>query len=270
MKNILKRYAFLPALVLGMSVSCSKVESVSEEPDRIVFGASVLTKAGDLEFETGDRIGVFSVYEKDGADVRFLDNAEFSYGLNAFTGEYLYEKGDLSYDFFAYYPFEDGVYLDDSGMTEYEAETEQNVPENYADADLMLAGITGHENDGTSPVLMFRHAMSLVNVNVVGLPADGEDGILSVTDISVAGTLSSSDLSLTAIPDRTGTVNACFMGKADDGKRSFSCYVIPQKLSGGRVLFEFSAGGDSYTYSAASDMEFEAGNRYTFNLNIGQ
>lgn len=266
-KQFLK-YILLAGVLMAMLHSCSKNEDSCLKADKIVFGASVQTKAGDFSFETGDRIGVFADYEDNGTTVEFLENAEFTYSLDKFTGEYWYEKEDYLYDFFAYYPFAEGIVIDAFGETEYNAETEQNLLEKFEKADLMLAAVSGHANDGTDPQLQFRHAMSLVNVSIKGLPYDGSEGTLAVTGVAVSGTLSSSSLALTASDDQSATVNACFSGKSDSGEQSFSCYLIPQKVPAGNSLFEFSHDGKTYTYTLQADVEFLAGSRHTFELNI--
>lgn len=250
--------------------SCAKDENILLPEDRISFMPSVLndkTKATDLFFETGDKIGVFS--SRIGNDVvyPFLQNAEFTYQLDAFSGDYWYEKGTDSYDFFAYYPFHNGVSLDENGRMEYVIDTAQDTPAGYGKSDLMLAHLSGYKNDGVDPCLVFSHVMASVHIRITGLPYDMANSLL-VKDVILSCSFSSENMDVELNEENRGDVKACFMENDETGTLSYSCYLLPQSLHEGDLLFEFEQNGHIYVYRLSADLELLSGRRYTFDLNL--
>ena len=111
----MKKFFTLMAAIAAM-VSCSdNVENVPTTPetDRLPINISTtLTRATDLAYETGDKVGIFVVNEPNSlkASGNHVDNMGFTYSTTWTPDTPIYWLDQTTKaDFYSYHPYAEGV-----------------------------------------------------------------------------------------------------------------------------------------------------------------
>lgn len=193
-------------------------------------------------------------------------------------------------DIVAYAPYNEDYTYNIATATAFPVTLPTTQAEDSKDADFLIFKAanfvpkTGLQ-DGKVHV-SFKHAMSQVNVKVNFNDEFEEDSSLTanpVTKFAAGGTVTTGvcDFSLeapavTPIGGSSATdveghyVGGSFTAATESARPSarYSCIVIPQATS--EFSLSFVIGGKTYTWRAPGSVTFEAGKRYSLELNAGK
>lgn len=153
----MKRNIILSLAALVLAAACQKVESPQPQPGKIQV-EPIITKATEVNFEDGDRIGL-TVKVKDAAE-DYASNACFTYAGDLFTG-YLEWYADIytPADFYAYYP-----YNENGAPVSYVQQEDQSA--GIAAADFMMAAKKGVLPSQNAVAMVFKHMMTKLVINI--------------------------------------------------------------------------------------------------------
>ena len=133
----------------------------------------VITKATEVNFENGDKIGLTIAKVND--TQKYADNAPLTYDGTVFSSDLMwYADAYSEADVYAYYP-----YSESGTPTLYYALEDQT--EGIAKADLMAASKTGVLPTPNAITMVFKHLMTKIVVNI-----DNQSGA-SVTGVELSG-----------------------------------------------------------------------------------
>lgn len=251
-------------LTVVLFSSCTKDDLTI--PNAIEFSTSISTKATDLNFEANDSIGVFAESYYDEEKNRMFSNKKFTFTGDSFKSSGCwYAKEELNYDFYAYYPFDSRIAMDKNYSISYNIITDQSTEVNYKGSDLMIASVSAHKNDGSNPELIFSHALAKVVVNISGATNDAAHTLLIKNAITEA-TISLKDGTCTP---GTAVSDIKPMYSGDSDKLQYSFFAIPQTLAAGTAFVTFTTSEKELSYTLETDITFEGGNKYEFNLTVG-
>ncbi len=235
MKKITLAAAIVSALAAPLVISCGKQPQGSLEAPGLSIDP-LITRATEVNFEDGDRIGV-TVTRADGS--AYAENALLSYSGGVFSGELKwYDDGGESSALAAYYPYSE------SGFPQsFEVGTDQRA--GAGAYDLMLATKSSVKPQETAVTMAFRHQLSQVVMNV-----KNEAGI-SIDAITLKGLLNKCVLSEDGtqfVADESAGLKDIVMEEVSRGVK-YRAIVVPQTIafgvgvktaSGGSVVKDFT------------------------------
>ena len=257
--------------------ACNKEIPAGGEPDLINITASIqeYTKAGNLDFDEGDNIGLY-IYSQDNT---LAENIIGTKTGDRFQIQRIYwpESGNL--DFYAYYPWAPwGTESDNPQIISHMIITDQSSELNFSESDLMTAWATDISKTAEPVQLTFKHRMSLVDIQL--LPGDGletsdlQNARVTVCELPtqcnvdiVTGEVSELSYPAQITPHGNNAV-------VSDGKLSVMSFLtIPQTIPAGTLLFSITTGNmisgtNSYNYITSSDITLEGGYRYQFDITL--
>lgn len=248
MKNSLKALA-LAALAFA---ACQQKEVPELLPGKLTV-EPIITKATEVDFEDGDRIGLTVV--ADGSAENYATNECLTYGTDVFSGDLewyadVYTKADL----YAYYPYSaEGV------PSAYNTVYDQS--EGVGSADFMAASKKGVLPTVNSVAMVFKHMMTKLVVNVENLSG------AEIESIGIDGTPEMADLDLVGMtviagePDGQGTVVAY---EASEGK-TWQAIVIPHSSSMSIVI---TLSNKKVLTQPLAAMTLKSGGQYTINARV--
>ena len=171
----MKRYLTLALAVLTLAAACQKEESHKPVPGKIQV-EPIITKATEVNFEDGDRIGL--TVKVEGAAENYAANACFTYAGDLFSGDLdWYADIYTPADFYAYYPY------DEKGApTSYFQHEDQSA--GIAAADFMMAAKKGVLPSQNAVAMVFKHMMTKLVINI-----DNQSGAEVETVEVLSGTL---------------------------------------------------------------------------------
>ena len=235
MKNITLAVAIVSALAAPLMISCGKQPQGSPEAPVLSIDP-LITRATEVNFEDGDRIGV-TVTRADGS--AYAENALLSCSGGVFSGELKwYDDGGESSALAAYYPYSE------SGFPKsFEVGTDQKA--GAGAYDLMLATKSSVKPQEAAVTMAFRHQLSQVVMNV-----KNEAGI-SIDAITLKGLLNKCVLSEDGtqfVADESAGLKNIVMEEVSRGVK-YRAIVVPQTIafgvgiktvSGGSVVKDFT------------------------------
>ena len=233
--------------------------SCREKPDPEVLPAPlciepVITRATEVNFETGDRVGL-DVICPDGV---YADNAEFTYDGSAFSGDLKwYSDGGQACSLRAYYPYSQGGF-----PSSFTVGADQTA--GAGEFDLMLSTKSGVKPQEAPVTMVFRHQLSQVVVNIeneAGVSLDGVTlkGLLPKVDFSVG-----EDGEVVATADESASKVDIAAEAVTPGKR-YRAIVVPQTMSFGVSLKSASGGSVVHNFT---EVTMKPGYSYTVNATV--
>ena len=228
MKKMGLAVAIVSALAAPLVISCDKQpESLPEAP--VLSIDPLITRATEVNFEDGDRIGV-TVTRADGS--LYAENALLSYSGGVFSGELKWygDSGESS-ALTAYYPYAEAGFP----KTFEVGEDQRSGAGAY---DLMLATKESVKPQEAAVTMAFRHQLSQVVVNV-----KNEAGI-SIDAVTLKGLLYKCALSEDGtqfVPDEGAGLKDVIMEEVSRGVK-YRAIVVPQTIAFG-VSIKTASGG---------------------------
>ena len=213
----------------------------------------VITKATEVNFEAGDRIGL--TMAKVNATDKYADNECLTFDGSVFSGELMwYADAYSEADVYAYYPYsEAGV------PAVYDAVADQT--EGIAAADLMAASKKGVLPAPNAITMVFKHMMTKIVVNI-----DNQSGA-SVEGVSIEGSPAKADIDIDAMTvaaaAETGAVKAY---EATSGK-VWKAIIIPGTS---KLGLSISLSNGKKITQPLAEMTLKSGGQYTINARLLQ
>lgn len=207
----------------------------------------VMTKVTDLNFESGDAIGV-TVTRESGV---YAANQKYSYNGSEFVGELKwYPEGSETSTVTAYHPYAATV------PASFTVQADQSA--GLSSSDLLAGSVSGVTPSSMPLPIPFKHKLTKINVNV-NLDLSGK----SIQAVKVSGAKLTADLAA----DFTATVNEAaspaavkaFMKEA--GK--YAVIIPPQK---GAFTVAVSLSDGKEVSRVTAEVELLAGKQYSFSL----
>ena len=253
MKN---RFTILALAALTL-VACQQKESTTPaSPGRLTV-EPIITKATEVNFEAGDKIGLTVV--ADGAAENYATNECLAFASDVFSGDLdwyadIYTKANL----YAYYPYKSaGV------PTAYNTFYDQTA--GIGPADFMYASKTGVLPTVNSVAMVFKHMMTKLVVNV-----ENESGA-EIESIGIDGTPRATGLDLVnmtltpfdgALPDEVPDPVQAYEAVAG---KTWQAIVIPHSNAMSIVI---TLSNKKVLTQPLAAMTLKSGGQYTINARV--
>lgn len=253
----MKKSLTLLALAAFALAACQqKDEPVQVAPGRLTV-EPIITKATEVNFETGDKIGLTVVV--DGAAENYATNECLTFAADVFSGDLewyadVYTKADL----YAYYPYAPAG-VPQAYYTFYDQTAGINA------ADFMAASKAGVLPTANSVAMVFKHMMTKLVVNV-----DNQSGA-EIESIGIEGTPRATgfDLVNMALTEFTGELPEESTGpviayEAAAGK-TWQAIVIPHSNAMSIVI---TLSNKKVLTQPLAAMALKSGGQYTINARV--
>lgn len=253
----MKKSLTLLALAAFAFAACQqKDEPVQAAPGRLTV-EPIITKATEVNFETGDKIGLNVI--ADGAAGNYATNECLTFAADVFSGDLewyadVYTKADL----YAYYPYASAG-VPQAYYTFYDQTAGINA------ADFMAASKAGVLPTANSVAMVFKHMMTKLVVNV-----DNQSGA-EIESIGIEGTPRATgfDLVNMALTEFTGELPEESTGpviayEAAAGK-TWQAIVIPHSNAMSIVI---TLSNKKVMTQPLAAMTLKSGGQYTINARV--
>lgn len=226
----------------------------SYEEVAITFSASMISRASDSQFESGDQISVLA-YDASGGI--YAINSLYTYEGSLFSGSspIMHTSEDQQLSYAVVYPYQT---MPDDLLASFTVESDQGSGSNYTLSDLMLGYAASTSN--TTPQLTFNHLLSRIVVNIISSDVELVD---VVATLQAATTVEYNLTELTATSSQVATLNM-----ASNGESSYKAIVAPHTVAANELFGEVWVNGISYELTYESDIVIAAGMSYEFDLII--
>lgn len=239
-------------LAAAAAVSCGRTVTPETVPAAVRIDP-VITRATEVNFENGDRIGV-TITKPDNSV--FASNAVLTYADGTFSGDQKwYADGGETSALTAYYP-----YAETGWPATFTVGADQD--KGAGRYDLMLASKTGVKPQEAPVTMVFQHQLSQVVVNLDNLQGVTIAGVTLKGLLPTIGITLDSDGKVVSVPDQSAAKIDIEMEAVQAGTR-YRAIVVPQTMAfglsirnaaGGSVVQNFTEvtmkPGYSYTISA--------------------
>lgn len=247
----MKRYFAFAFAVLSL-VACRRTAEPEMVPGLLTV-EPIITKATEVNFEDGDKIGLTVSVED--AVGNYADNHLMTYSGSAFSGDLewyadIYAKSDI----YAYYP-----YSSSGTPTSYSCVADQSA--GIGAADFMVASKTGVMPSYNAVTMVFKHLMTKLVINV-----DNQSGA-EIEGVGVAGTPVAADIDVVS-----GTVSASAGITTDPVKAyeavagtTWQAIVIPHSKAMSIVV---TLSNKKVISQSLAAMALKSGGQYTINVRL--
>ncbi|MFI3323955.1 MAG: fimbrillin family protein [Rikenellaceae bacterium] len=248
-----KNYFAILCLAAAAMVGCSKSSESSVSTDSktlLSIDAMIQTRATELSFESGDKIGVSIEMDADGSS--YVSNYGVTYDGSSFASDLAwYSDASATSTLYAYYPYASSI------PATFTVATDQTASGAYTASDLMGAIKTGAA-PATSTTMTFSHLLSRVVVSV-----DNQSG-LAISSISIGGTIPTASFDMESMSvEVSSTVAATEISIPLWDDATYKAIIVPQTVA---PTFTVKFTDGSEVSIAKSSVTFAAGAQYTAEL----
>lgn len=178
-----KSLTFIFAAALLVSCQQEENETLTPANSRITI-SPVITRATEVNFETGDKIGV-TIIQND--DFVYAENKQMTFNDGVFAGDLLwYPEGNDKSQIVAYYPYREG-----NTPTSFSVEADQTT--GYGASDLMAASNKDVLPTANTITMNFKHLLTKLVINVT------KEVEANITSIALKGSIPTATLDLAAL-----------------------------------------------------------------------
>jgi uncharacterized protein (TIGR02145 family) len=213
----------------------------------------VITKATEVNFEAGDKIG-FTMAKVNDTE-KYADNACLTFDGSVFAGELMwYADAYSEADVYAYYPYDA-----EGTPAVYEAVADQTA--GIAAADLMAASKKGVLPTPNAITMVFKHLMTKIVINV-----DNQSGA-SVEAVELTGTPAAADIDVAELTVTASEEAVAVKAYEAAAGQTWKAIIVP-----GTVKMELAvslSSGKKITQPLA-EMTLKSGGQYTINVRLLQ
>ena len=249
---------YIPTILAAFALAACQQTTQPEATIGKVQVEPVITKATEVNFEAGDRIGF--TMAKVNATEKYADNACLTFDGSVFSGDLMwYADAYSEADVYAYYP-----YSANGTPTAYGAYEDQT--EGIGKADLMVATKKGVLPSPNAITMVFKHMMTKIVVNV-----DNQSGA-EITGLEIGGSplITGLDIAeMTFTPYEGDVIEEMPVIKAYEAQagRQWQAIIIPGKMK--LELAIYLTSGKRITQPLA-EMTLKSGGQYTINARLLQ
>ena len=252
----MKRYLSISLAVLAIA-ACQKPVQPEAAPGKVQI-EPVITKATEVNFENGDKIG-FTMTKVNGAEA-YADNAALTFDGTVFSGDLKwYADAYSEADVYAYYP-----YNANGTPAAYAAVLDQTA--GIAQADFMAASKKGVLPTPNAITMVFKHLMTKIVINI-----DNQSGA-EVTAVKLLGGDTACDLdipNLSVLPASGASNNELTEITAYEavGGKVWQAIIIPQTV---KLSVEVNLSNGKKISQPLAEMTLKSSGQYTINARLLQ
>ncbi len=253
--------------VLLLTISCQKQEQIIEPGvmDIQFIHPSVVTRATETAFESGDKIGLYVVETPAPLQVsgNYVNNLQATFNGSQWTGDsgLRWPSTESVCDIYAYYPF-----MEVSKITATPFSVIEDQSDGFGACDFLWGKAASVAYTTDAIPVQFNHKLSKITLRLVksetyvgDLPSDAVFYVHStVPDATVDLTTGS------VTKDPYGTARTITCHKVSDD--TYEAVIVPQRLASRTPLFEMVANGVSYLVEGS--FNFKPGINYTFSVTL--
>lgn len=278
---------FLIGILSTYLFACCSSDSVNEtvpptpptppsEKLPINISTSVSSRATDLAFEVGDKIGLYVVnHNGDGSAAALqvsgnhVDNMQYTYNSTWTPATQTYWIDNSTHaDFYLYYPYTSSITSIDA--MPYSVKANQSQLSDYKAGDLMIGKTIDVAPTQLSVKIEAKHVMSQMTINIVA--GNGfTDATLAAAKISVKvnklktkATANLATGAVTAIGDEADII------PYKVANNSYKAIVVPQAVGEGNLITINVDGRDFNLPKTSNFTGFEAGKKHNFNVTLSK
>ena len=275
---------FLIGILSTYLFACCSSDSVNEtvpptppsEKLPINISTSVSSRATDLAFEVGDKIGLYVVnHNADGSAAALqvsgnhVDNMQYTYNSTWTPATQTYWIDNSTHaDFYLYYPYTSSITSIDA--MPYSVKANQSQLSDYKAGDLMIGKTIDVAPTQLSVKIEAKHVMSQMTINLVA--GNGfTDATLAAAKISVKvnrlktkATANLATGAVTAIGDDTDII------PYKVANNSYKAIVVPQLVGEGNLITINVDGRDFNLPKTSNFTGFEAGKKHNYNVTLSK
>lgn len=224
------------------------------------------TRVNANGFETNDKVGVYVTSTGSlAAQGNTLDNAAYTYSngnLNAPAGSEVYwDSKDTRLSVYAYYPY--AASIANNSAYAFAVEANQSEDENFYNSDFIAAKAENIASQENAVELTFTHSLSKVLVSLVaGEGISAEELAAAEKTFTISGLATNGTINIATGAATAGSTKAAITPLENNGS-NYAAIVYPQE---GAISFNLTLGGEVFSYT--TNIDFEAGYQYQFNLTI--
>ena len=281
--------AFLMAVLFGVT-ACSSEENIpGENLSQISFNVdswtgTELTRAasGTTSAITTNGFGVSAAVYPTASSYTTVGCGSYFYNIHAYPNEnidYFWPTDNKKMAFYAYYPYSNSNPTVTSSETLGHPIYTYTVPQSVASQmDFMTSKVTDRMTSNTSSVsLSFKHRCSDIRFIVINNKAEDVTlNSISLYGVKYSGTYNGTSWSLNNTTNSksqyTFTLAAnstATHGESTDITGTTNHFIIlPQTISSGTEILNFVIDSEEHPFSPESNITFEEGKSYTFNVTI--
>ena len=259
----MKRYFTIALAALALA-ACQQTVEPQVVPGKVQV-EPVITKATEVNFETGDQIGL--TITKVNAAEKHADNALLAFDGSVFTGELMwYNDANSESDVYAYYPYDA-----EGTPSTYEAVADQTA--GTSSADFMAAAKSGVLPSPNAITMVFKHLMTKIVVNIenqsgasvdavelTGTPASAAVNVAELTVTPAEETVAVKAYEATAgkvwqaiiVP---GTVKMDLVVSLSNGKKMVQPLTQMELKSGAQYIVDARIVADDMAVTASGEIE---------------
>ena len=246
-----KRLTFIFAAALLVSCQQEENETLTPANSRITI-SPVITRATEVNFETGDKIGVTIIQN---GDFVYAENKLMTFNDGVFAGDLLwYPEGNDKSQIVAYYPYREG-----NTPTSFSVEADQTT--GYGASDLMAASNKDVLPTVNTITMNFKHLLTKLVINVT------KEVEANITSIALKGSIPTATLDLAAL---TVTVDANvaatnITAQAVETNKTYRALIIPQTVA---LTLEVATSDGKTLSQKLTSTTLAQGGQYSVNIRV--
>ncbi len=237
----------------ALLVSCQQEENEATTPanSRITI-SPIITRATEVNFETGDKIGVTITQN---GDFVYAENKQMTYSNGIFAGDLLwYPEGNDKSQIVAYYP-----YKESNTPASFTVETDQTS--GYGASDFMAAKKSDVLPTTNVISMNFKHMFTKLVINVT------KEVEANISSIALKGSIPTATLDLSALTV-TADANASatsIVAQAVKANETYRAIIVPQTVA---LTLEVATSDGKTLSQKLTSTTLAQGGQYSVNIRV--
>ena len=203
----------------ALLVSCQQEENETTTPsDSRITISPIITRATEVNFESGDKIGVTITQN---GDFVYAENKLMTFNDGVFAGDLLwYPEGNDKSQIVAYYPYREG-----NTPASFSVQTDQTT--GYGASDLMAASKSDILPTTSVISMNFKHMFTKLLINVT------KEVEANISSIALKGSIPTATLDLAALTvTADANVTATnITAQAVEANKTYRAIIVPQTVA---------------------------------------
>ena len=246
-----KSLTFIFAAALLVSCQQEENETLTPANSRITI-SPVITRATEVNFETGDKIGV-TIIQND--DFVYAENKQMTFNDGVFAGDLLwYPEGNDKSQIVAYYPYREG-----NTPTSFSVEADQTT--GYGASDLMAASNKDVLPTVNTITMNFKHLLTKLVINVT------KEVGANITSIALKGSIPTATLDLAALTV-TADANVAatnITAQVVEANKTYRALIVPQTVA---LTLEVATSDGKTLSQKLTSTTLAQGGQYSVNIRV--
>ena len=237
----------------ALLVSCQQEENETTTPsDSRITISPVITRATEVNFETGDKIGGTIIQN---GDFVYAENKLMTFNDGVFAGDLLwYPEGNDKSQIVAYYPYREG-----NTPTSFSVEADQTT--GYGASDLMAASNKDVLPTVNTITMNFKHLLTKLVINVT------KEVEANITSIALKGSIPTATLDLAALTV-TADANVAatnITAQVVEANKTYRALIVPQTVA---LTLEVATSDGKTLSQKLTSTTLAQGGQYSVNIRV--